>query len=103
MKQVIDGLVYNTETAEEIASWSNNLPASDFHHCDETLYKTKNGRFFVAGAGGPLSGWREPEGTNGWRGSSGIRALEKEEALIWCESHEVGASTIEAHFEVEEA
>lgn len=102
MKQVIDGLTYNTETAQEVGSWDNGLGRNDFNNCSETLYKTKNGRFFLAGEGGPMTRWSQPAG-NMTSGGSGIQALTPEEALIWCEQHGIDADTIAEHFDVEDA
>jgi len=102
MKQVFGGLVYNTETAEEIGNRSYSYE-SDFHHYDETLFKTKNGNFFLYGKGGPLSSWRKTVGQNEWVGDSGIRTLSREEALDWCEKAEIDADVIAEHFTVAEA
>lgn len=41
MKQVIDGKLFNTETAERVAHDDNSLPVNDFNNWDETLYRTK--------------------------------------------------------------
>ena len=30
MKKIINGILYNTETAKELAEWSNGLSSSDF-------------------------------------------------------------------------
>ena len=84
MIKVIDGLRYNTETAEEIGSWSNGYYSSDFHHYNETIYRTKNGNYFIYGEGGALSKWSESFG-NSRGGSSGIVALSIKEALEWFE------------------
>ncbi|KPK66796.1 MAG: hypothetical protein AMS21_01180 [Gemmatimonas sp. SG8_38_2] len=102
MRQVIEGLIYDTEKAEKIgySSYSNS---GDFRHYEETLYKTKNGNFFIAGGGGPMSSWGKPAGNNEIHGSTGIIALSEEEAIQWCEEHEIDADDIEEHFEVKEA
>lgn len=102
MKQVIDGLTYNTETADLIGQWDNGLPLNDFNNCDEDLYRTKKGRFFLRYRGGGLSRWAVSVG-NGRTGSEGIQALSTEEALSWCESHGIDADTIAQYFEVEDA
>jgi hypothetical protein len=59
MKSIIDRKRYDTTTAEEIADWWNGCSNSDFHHCNETLYRTKNGAWFLHGIGGPLSPYAE--------------------------------------------
>lgn len=102
MKKVINGKVYNTETATQIANWDNGVYGSDFNACDESLYVTKKGTYFVAGEGGALSRWSESCGSNGRQGGEGMEVLTKAEALEWCETHDVDADTIAEHFEVEE-
>lgn len=103
MKKVIDGKVYNTETAERVASYDNGISRRDFGFCEEDLYKTKKGAFFVHGEGGAMSRWSQPSGSNGRCGGSDIEVLSRKEALTWCEEHGVDADTIAANFEVEEA
>ena len=102
MKRVINGLTYNTDTAEEIGQDDNGLGTSDFRFYDETLYKTKKGRFFLAGEGGALTKWAEAYGDMSGFGS-GIIALDKKDALEWCESHDIDSDIIEEHFEIDEA
>jgi len=87
MKQVIDGKSYNTETAKELAHASWGSP-SDFHHWDETLYRTRKGAFFIAGGGGPMTRWARSTGNGNERsGSTGIRVLSEDEAREWIERH----------------
>jgi len=102
MKKVINGKVYNTETATQIANWDNGIYGSDFHACEETLYVTSKGAYFVHGDGGPATRWARPVGSNGRCGGSGIEVLSQREALQWCENHAVDADVISEHFSVEE-
>lgn len=102
MKRVIDGKRYDTETAELIAEASASCPSSDFAYWEESLYKTRNGRFFVAGEGGPMSRWSRRIDSNSWSGGEGMEVLTADEALAWCEKHQVDAGTIAEHFEIEE-
>lgn len=75
MKQVIDGLLYNTETAHTIGNYYNNKTYSDFDCIDETLYKTKKGRYFI-------------HHDNGVRcGGEYIEPVSVEEAKEWLEAH----------------
>ena len=86
MKKIIDGKVYNTETADSIGIYWNGYAQSDFHYEELTLYKTKKGNFFVAGESGPLgcfAKWVE----NGSTGGEGLFTLTREEALKWAERH----------------
>lgn len=53
MKKIIEGKVYNTETAEFIGSWNNGKFQNDFGYIAEELYRKKTGEFFLYGEGGP--------------------------------------------------
>ena len=88
MKKTINGLTYNTDTAAEIAANSNGHYRNDFAYCEETLYKTKKGNFFLFGTGGAMSKYSEAMGNNSRCGGSGITPLTKEQALEWCENNE---------------
>ena len=52
MKTIINGRMYDTETAEKIAGWDNGIYGRDFRSCEETLYKKKTGEYFIYGSGG---------------------------------------------------
>lgn len=102
MKKVIDGKVYNTETAELIADASYSY-VSDFRYWEERLYKTKKGAWFLYGEGGAMSRWSVDCDGNDRGPGSGLRVLTEAEALSWCEGNDVDADTIAEHFEVEAA
>jgi hypothetical protein len=97
MKKIVDGKRYDTTTATKLDSWDNGLPNTDFGNCEEELYKTKNGNYFIYGSGGPMSSYSVSVGNNGYGGSSDIRPLTKEEAFEWCENHDL-TDTIETEF-----
>ena len=56
MQRVIDGRLYNTETAEHLAGYYNNKSASDFDLRDEDLYRTRKGSYFLACRNGCRAG-----------------------------------------------
>lgn len=59
MKRIIEGRAYNTDTATRIARDDRG------HGRDGSfaiLYQTRDGAFFLAGAGGELSEWARPDG-----------------------------------------
>ncbi len=90
MKKYINGKKYDTETAQEVGCWSNNLGRRDFKWCDETLYRKKTGEFFLHGEGGALSRYSEP-GNGNMRGpGSAIRPLTFDEAREWAEEKLTG-------------
>ena len=76
MKKVIDGKVYDTETARKIGSGSRGHAGNPAFR--ESLYKTKNGAYFIAGTGCIISQ------TPG-------------EALIWCANY-LDATAVEKEF-----
>lgn len=97
MKKVIARKLYDTETAEEIATWSSPHYSSDFAHCTETLYRAKNGALFLYGQGGAMSRWSESATGGGTGGGSDILPLTREEALDWLEEHDLH-EVIQKHF-----
>ena len=103
MKQVIDGKRYDTATATEICDVSPcGYSRSDFQWHDTSLYVTPKGRFFLAGAGGPLSMWAKALGSNGAIGGSGIKPLTQEEAREYAERHAT-SDIVSKYFAVEDA
>lgn len=86
MKKVIDGLRYDTEKATEVACWCHGYPG-DYGRCEETLYRTVSGKYFLHGKGGAASKWREQIGQSEWGGGEEILAKTPEEALSWLEEH----------------
>jgi hypothetical protein len=104
MKRIIDGKSYNTETAECIATWSNHHYPNDFHYCEESLYRTAKGAWFVAGEGGAMSKYSRPVGNNGRGGGEGLEPFTADEARRWLEEHNF-VDELEEHFgsQIEEA
>lgn len=96
MKRIINGKMYNTETAELIHEWDNGSYGSDFRSCEESLYKTKKGAYFTAGSGGPMSKYAEHHG-NSTSGGEGIEILSEKEAMVWLEEHD-GTEALEKYF-----
>jgi hypothetical protein len=81
MRKIIAGKVYDTDTAELICDISGNISdRSNFGFDDTGLYRTPNGRFFVAGHGGPRSRWAQSTGQNSWSGGSGLKPIETTDA-----------------------
>lgn len=86
--KIIAGKRYDTATATEVASISNDYPSNDFRHCEESLYRTKRGKWFTCGSGGALSVYARKVESNAWQGSSDvIRAISDDEARTWLENN----------------
>jgi hypothetical protein len=101
MIRVVNGKKYNTDKSEELANCKGGGNFSDFRYWEETLYRTKNGRLFVAGYGGPLSKYSIKSG-NESHGSEVILPMSESEALEWCEENQIEPPTCLDHL-VEEA
>ena len=86
MKKVIDKKLYDTETADLVASWDNGYSESDFNHCSYKLYRTQKGSWFLHGEGGAMSPFATTCGST-THGGNGIEALTSEEALEWLSGH----------------
>ena len=95
MKRIVNGVIYNDEAAQKIASDWNGTDSWDFHYFCEDLMITKKGNLFISGSGGALSKYAESCGSNQTTGSNRIKPLTPEEAMEWCEQANVGEEGIE--------
>lgn len=87
MKKIINGKLYNTETAKEIGAWSNSWNRGDFSEFEEYLFQKRTGEFFLYGEGGPMTKYAVSCGSNNWSGGSKIIPLTWEDAREWAEKH----------------
>lgn len=87
MKKIIGGKVYDTETAQKMAGYSNGGGWRDFKHVEETLYRKKTGEYFLHGEGGPMTRYAEPQGQNSWSSGERIMPMTYQEATAWAEEH----------------
>lgn len=86
MKKVIDGALYNTDTAKYLGSWHSNTPG-DFNYCEERLYRTKSGKYFIHGEGGPMTRYSQSCGNNNWQGGEAIEPMSPVAAREWAEEN----------------
>lgn len=97
MKKIINGKRYDTETSEVISEWDNSLDCGNFRYYEETLYRTRNGNWFLHGKGGQLSPYAEISDNGRCRdGSADLLAFTPDEAADWLAAHDVNA--FERHF-----
>ena len=87
MKKIINGKLYNTETAKLIGSGYSDCPRNDFGFFEEELYRKKNGEYFIYGSGGPMSKYRHASSYNSWSGGSRIQPVDYETAREWAERY----------------
>ena len=96
VKKVIDGTIYNTQTATEVAKIWNGMSDTDFVFCTQGLYRTKKGSWFLAGIGGARS-----EYGNGCGSGSGVTLISADDALKWLEKNNFADAAIE-YFDISE-
>lgn len=87
MKKIINGKVYDTDTAKLIGSWDNGI-YGDLDSVSEDLYRKRTGEFFIFGKGGPRTKYATQTGSNNWwSGGSMIIPLTWDAAREWAEEH----------------
>ena len=96
MKKIINGALYNTETAQEIgciepAGYNTN----NFNYFCETLYRTKSGKYFLHGEGHGNSKYGEWNGNTGGWGEQ-IFPLSPDMARQWAKTNLTDSEYIEA-------
>lgn len=103
MKKVINGSVYNTETAKKLGSVEPaGYNSTNFSYYREALYRTKSGKYFLHGEGHARSRYGEWHGNTGGWGEQ-IRPYAPDEAREWAENNLTADEYIEAFGEPEEA
>lgn len=103
MKKIINGKVYDTETAKRLGEYEPNPYRSDFHYYCETLYRKKTGEFFLHGEGNAASPYSRSCGQNEWCGSEKIIPMTYTEAQKWTEEHLDGDEYCEIFGEPDES
>lgn len=101
MKKVINGSLYDTETAKLLGEDSYSNPR-DFAHWRESLYRTKSGKYFLHGEGGAMTKYAVCVAQNEWSGGKKIIPLDLDSAQKWAEEHLDGDDYLAAFGEPEE-
>lgn len=79
MKKIINGKVYDTETALLVGRWDSGHSANDFYGVTESLYRKKTGEYFIHGDGGAKTQYAKAVG-NSWVGGELIKPVTLGEA-----------------------
>lgn len=87
MKKIINGNLYNTESAKLIGDTISGSGVNDLRYYYEQLYLKKTGEFFLSGRGGPMTKYAVSVDQNSYSGGSKIFPLSYEEAKEWSEKH----------------
>ncbi len=86
MKKIINGRLYNTETAKLVGSTSRSHPR-DLGYWKEDLYLKKTGEFFLHGLGGAFTKYGKNIDRNTFTGGEEITPLSLEDAKAWAEKY----------------
>ena len=85
MKKIINGAKYDTSTAKCIGRWRNTSDTRNFNYCEESLYRTKSGKYFLHGEGGAMSRYAS-HNADGWSGGGEeIVPMSRAAAMEWAE------------------
>jgi hypothetical protein len=95
MKLTINAQVYDTQKATTVAKIANE-GASRLRSVIETLYRSRNGNWFLHGKGGALTEYAQHRADSITSGER-ITPMTEDEALDWCELNQAQAA-IERHF-----
>ncbi|MBO5389445.1 MAG: hypothetical protein J6A59_15185 [Lachnospiraceae bacterium] len=101
MKKIINGKLYNTETANTVATYWNGFPGGDFEVVHETLYQKKTGEYFLYGKGGPMTQYAE-QVCGGLAYGEMIIPYTEDEAKEWAVVHMDADNYMKLFGEVEE-
>jgi hypothetical protein len=102
MKKIINGAKYDTKTAKKLGEWTNGERYGEFSYCEETLYRTKSGKYFLHGYGGATTKYAISAGNNGWSEGSQIITMSRQAAMEWAEERLDGDEYEEIFGTVEE-
>lgn len=102
MKKVIEGKLYNTDTAVLLGKYANDYSKTEFGYVRESLYRTKSRAYFIHGEGGSLTKYALSCGNNTWCGGEKIIPMTREAAREWAEE-KLSVSEYEKIFGVSEA
>lgn len=81
MKRIINGKIYDTQTAELICELRTRFYRRDLPFLETALYRSPQGQYFLLGEGGPESiMWVESEGKSSWSGGQDLKLIEAEDA-----------------------
>lgn len=81
MKRIINGKMYNTDTAENLGEWWNGESGITFVLI--TLYRKKTGEYFLHCDGGAMTDFRKYLGNGNFGGGQQIKPLSEAEAREW--------------------
>ena len=86
MKKIINGKVYDTQTAKYLGYYTNNQ-TSDLDQVDIRLYVKRTGEYFICGEGGPRTRYAVYNGDQSYSSGWAITPLSYDQAQDWAAEH----------------
>lgn len=86
MKKVINGRLYDTSTAKELAKYEYSY-RSQFDYYSEALYRKKTGEYFIYGYGHADSPYKKRIDHSTWGPGEKITPISWDEAREWAEAN----------------
>ena len=87
MRKIISNKVYDTERAKELGRWQNSEDPRDFGWVSETLYRKKNGEYFIHGEGGPATSYAARSFGDNWTSGERIIPMTYDVAAEWAQKN----------------
>ena len=94
MKKIIDGKLYDSDKAEQLALSTNKYPPGNSYFEAEMLYRSPQGQLFIYGHGGPLSGYGITKGNTHYGGEE-LWLVTEEEAKEFCIENNLTSAVLE--------
>lgn len=89
MRKIASNHVYDTAGKTPLGT-SSSCMDDKLHWCEESLYRTRAGRYFLHGQGGPGSRYAEMIESDRWSNGERIIPMTLAEAQAWAEAHLTG-------------
>ena len=87
MQKIINGRMYNTNTATEIGWRENTANRGDYSYYREYLYRKKTGEFFLYGYGNAASKYCQSDAVGMREPGKKIVPMSEDEAKTWVERY----------------
>ena len=101
MKKIINGRLYDTETAKELAAVDNGYGVGNAFYCKTALFQKKTGEYFIYGEGGPMTEYGDSVGYNRTWGCR-FEPVDEFDAQKWVEKNCDGDTYIDLFGDVDE-
>ena len=102
MRQITNGKMYNTQTAEFIDEFENTPHRSNYQYYVESLYRKRTGEFFLYGYGNAASKYAEIRADRMRSPGKKIIPITEDEAKSWVEHYSDVETYIELFGEVDQ-